>query len=68
MAKDAVRMKSCCRWVGRLILAVLMPAAAATGQVRLSVDAARTTAPISKYVYGQFAEHLGRSIYGGLWA
>jgi alpha-N-arabinofuranosidase len=24
--------------------------------------------PISKYIYGQFVEHLGRSIYGGLWA
>ena len=23
---------------------------------------------ISKYVYGQFIEHLGRCIYGGLWA
>ncbi|MCO7124709.1 alpha-N-arabinofuranosidase [Sporolactobacillus shoreicorticis] len=22
---------------------------------------------ISKYIYGQFAEHLGRGIYGGLW-
>ena len=25
-------------------------------------------APISPYVYGQFIEHLGRCIYGGLWA
>ena len=24
--------------------------------------------PISKYIYGQFIEHLGRCIYGGLWA
>jgi alpha-N-arabinofuranosidase len=28
-------------------------------------DAAKAT--ISKYVYGQFAEHLGRGIYGGIW-
>jgi alpha-N-arabinofuranosidase len=28
-------------------------------------DAARDT--ISKYIYGQFAEHLGRGIYGGIW-
>jgi alpha-N-arabinofuranosidase len=28
-------------------------------------DAAKGT--ISKYVYGQFAEHLGRGIYGGIW-
>jgi alpha-N-arabinofuranosidase len=25
-------------------------------------------APISKYIYGQFIEHLGRGVYGGLWA
>ena len=27
-----------------------------------------TGAPIQKYIYGQFIEHLGRSIYGGIWA
>ena len=32
------------------------------------VDAAAVGAPISPYVYGQFIEHLGRCIYGGLWA
>jgi len=32
------------------------------------VDAAKTGEPISKYVYGQFIEHLGRCIYGGIWA
>ncbi len=34
----------------------------------LAVDLAKTRAAISKYVYGQFIEHLGRCIYGGLWA
>ena len=24
--------------------------------------------PISRYIYGQFIEHLGRCIYGGIWA
>jgi len=37
-------------------------------QEKLSIDPSKTAAPISKYVYGQFVEHLGRSIYGGLWA
>ena len=27
-----------------------------------------TGAPIQKYIYGQFIEHLGRCIYGGIWA
>ena len=34
----------------------------------LAVDVGKPQAPISKYVYGQFIEHLGRCIYGGLWA
>jgi len=34
----------------------------------ISIDAAKTGEPISKYVYGQFTEHLGRCIYGGIWA
>lgn len=32
------------------------------------IDAEQTGAPISKYIYGQFIEHLGRCIYGGIWA
>jgi hypothetical protein len=34
----------------------------------VTIDAARTSQPISKYIYGQFIEHLGRCIYGGIWA
>jgi alpha-L-arabinofuranosidase len=34
----------------------------------ISIDAAQVGEPISKYVYGQFIEHLGRCIYGGIWA
>jgi alpha-N-arabinofuranosidase len=37
-------------------------------EATVMVDLAKTRAPISKYVYGQFIEHLGRCIYGGLWA
>jgi len=35
---------------------------------KITVEAARTGEPISKYIYGQFIEHLGRCIYGGIWA
>ncbi|MCX5649495.1 MAG: alpha-N-arabinofuranosidase [Planctomycetota bacterium] len=35
---------------------------------RITIDAAKTGEPISKYIYGQFIEHLGRCIYGGIWA
>jgi alpha-N-arabinofuranosidase len=35
---------------------------------RVTIDAAKTSAPMSKYIYGQFIEHLGRCIYQGIWA
>ncbi len=34
----------------------------------VTVDASKTGEPIEKYIYGQFIEHLGNCIYGGLWA
>ncbi len=46
----------------------LVTAAPMTHAVTLELDAARTGAPISPYIYGQFIEHLGRCIYGGIWA
>ena len=35
---------------------------------KVAIDVAKTGEPISKYIYGQFIEHLGRCIYGGIWA
>lgn len=37
-------------------------------QPRIAIDATKTGEPISPYIYGQFIEHLGRCIYGGIWA
>jgi len=37
-------------------------------QPSIAIDAKKTGEPISKYIYGQFIEHLGRCIYGGIWA
>jgi len=34
----------------------------------VTIHASRSRAPMSKYIYGQFIEHLGRCIYGGIWA
>jgi len=39
-----------------------------TEPARVAVEAGKTGEPISKYIYGQFIEHLGRCIYGGIWA
>jgi alpha-N-arabinofuranosidase len=37
-------------------------------QPSITIDAAKEGQPVSKYIYGQFIEHLGRCIYGGIWA
>ncbi len=34
----------------------------------VTIDATETREEISKFIYGQFIEHLGRCIYGGIWA
>jgi alpha-N-arabinofuranosidase len=39
-----------------------------TSIAEVSVDSGQTSEPISPYIYGQFIEHLGRCIYGGIWA
>ena len=39
-----------------------------TVETNVSIDTTQTFEPISKYIYGQFIEHLGRCIYGGIWA
>jgi alpha-N-arabinofuranosidase len=35
---------------------------------QVSIDISASGQPIEKYIYGQFIEHLGRCIYGGIWA
>ncbi len=52
----------------QLRLVFLVCAVAAGQAATVTVDVSKTGEPISKYVYGQFIEHLGRCIYGGLWA
>src|ERR1044071_7032258 len=42
--------------------------ALAGAAIELKLDVTRTNTPISPFIYGQFIEHLGRCIYGGIWA
>ncbi|MNO25529.1 Intracellular exo-alpha-L-arabinofuranosidase 2 [compost metagenome] len=35
--------------------------------VKMNLDAGQSKGTISRYLYGQFAEHLGRCIYEGIW-
>src|SRR5688572_28635937 len=48
-------------------LASVTASAADTGTIRLGVNAATTGAKIDRHIFGQFAEHLGRGIYEGVW-
>jgi alpha-L-arabinofuranosidase len=57
----------CIVLLSALVLAGLSRPATAAGAA-ITIDTGKTTEPISKYIYGQFIEHLGRCIYGGIWA
>lgn len=57
--------------VSLLIVAVILGfslSPAMAQQSAVTIDASKTKDPISPYIYGQFIEHLGRCIYGGIWA
>lgn len=38
------------------------------GEVSVEADLSKTGETIHPFVYGQFIEHMGRCIYGGIWA
>ncbi len=54
--------------VAAVLTAGGLPAAApAADTIRITVDAAKPGATIDRNIFGQFAEHLGRGIYEGIW-
>ena len=57
------------RW--GLPVAALLVSACSYGQTQIvnaTIDASKTGAPISKYLYGQFLEHAGSLVNSGIWA
>ncbi|HKV24739.1 MAG TPA: alpha-L-arabinofuranosidase C-terminal domain-containing protein [Candidatus Acidoferrum sp.] len=50
-----------------LIALGLTASTAAAQKIELSVDESQPGAKIDKNLFGQFAEHLGHGIYGGIW-
>ena len=50
-----------------LVLAGNAGGQSATDRIALAVDASKTGAKIDRNIFGQFAEHLGRGIYEGVW-
>ena len=56
--------------LGRILgvaLALGGSALAQTAVANLTIDTSKPGAEIDRHVYGQFAEHLGRGIYEGVW-
>ena len=49
--------------------ALILPttAIAADTPVQVTLDASKPGAKIDRHIFGQFAEHLGSGIYGGIW-
>ncbi|HYC30402.1 MAG TPA: alpha-L-arabinofuranosidase C-terminal domain-containing protein, partial [Chitinophagaceae bacterium] len=50
-----------------LFLFVITLTLTAKTQNRITIDAAKAKDTISRHIYGHFAEHLGRCIYGGFY-
>jgi len=57
-------------WFDDISLELLQEKKPASETITMSIqiDPSKPSEPISKYIYGQFIEHLGRCIYGGIWA
>jgi alpha-N-arabinofuranosidase len=71
--KDPMKMRFAPLAAAALCLAPLESAAeqaALTPPERLvaDIDTRQTAAPVSKYVFGMFIEHIGRTMYSSLWA
>lgn len=45
----------------------VFPAVIAQEKIQLSVDASKPGARIDRNIFGQFAEHLGKGVYEGIW-
>ena len=50
-----------------LFLLISSAAGAAPAKARLTIHADQGKETVSRHIYGHFAEHLGRCIYGGIW-
>jgi alpha-N-arabinofuranosidase len=50
-----------------LAAGLVVPAEAQIAVANVTIDTSKTGAEIDRHIYGQFAEHLGRGIYEGIW-
>src|SRR5690349_1413692 len=59
MKKTALRIS--------VYIVVTAAAFAQAPQARIKIDTDRKIGEVNKYLFGNFAEHLGRCIYGGIY-
>ena len=50
------------------VILLSLPSFAQDQPVAATIDTSKTSAPISKYVYGQFLEHIGGIVNNNIWA
>ena len=56
-------------WLGGIVAAIAQQADPAIPQrLQVTIETQTTSAPVSKYLYGQFIEHIGSTMYSSLWA
>jgi len=53
--------------IGAVLVFLSLSAHAETTECKVVVDASQLRVKINKNIYGQFSEHLGGGIYGGIW-
>src|SRR5436190_19852553 len=49
------------------VLACIVNDAVRAQNARIKIDIERTIGEVDKHIYGNFTEHLGRCIYGGIY-
>src|SRR5471032_3554465 len=59
------KILSAALWLGLAVIP--MGAQAQTAVANVTIDTSKPGVEIDRHIYGQFAEHLGRGIYEGVW-
>lgn len=62
-----IRQKIMKRFLSLMAVTLVAVITASAGNVKATLHADQGKSKINKEIYGQFAEHLGSCIYGGLW-
>jgi alpha-N-arabinofuranosidase len=65
--QKAKRVALCAAALATILAPLPVIAAPPPATFHMDVDASRTGPRISRDIFGQFAEHLGSGIYGGIW-